>query len=69
MDATKKLLRLPQVIEKTGLSRSTLYSRIKVNAFPRPISLNPAGRGAVAWPFAEVEKWITERIEAARLPL
>ena len=43
----ERLLRLPQVRERTGLGRSSIYSRIAANEFPRPIK---AGRTRqVAW--------------------
>lgn len=57
------LLRLPRVIEMTGLSRSTIYIRIKQGSFPRSVSLGPR---SVAWVRDEVEAWIRERIAASR---
>ncbi|ESZ89342.1 helix-turn-helix transcriptional regulator [Congregibacter litoralis] len=50
-----KVLRLPAVKARTGLSRSTLYLRISNHAFPRPISL---GGRSVGWLEHEVESWI-----------
>ena len=40
-------LRLPAVIEATGLSRSTIYDKMKGGTFPRPVNLSAR---AVAWP-------------------
>jgi prophage regulatory protein len=40
------ILRKPEVLAKTGLSRSTLHARIKENLFVPPISL---GERAVGW--------------------
>ena len=40
------ILRRKQVESRTGLSRSTIYDRIKRGAFPTPISL---GAKAVGW--------------------
>ena len=45
------ILRLPEVKSLTGLSRSTIYLRIKKGTFPPPISL---GARAVGWPSYEV---------------
>lgn len=56
------LLRRPQVEAMTGLSRSTIYDRVRAGTFPAPISL---GARAVAWVEAEVCAWISGRIEAA----
>ena len=53
------LLRLPQVKLRTGLSRSELYRRMAVGAFPAPIKI---GERASAWSSEEVERWMAERI-------
>lgn len=51
-----KILRRNQVVERTGLSRSTIYARISENSFPRPVTLG--GKRAVGWLEAEIELWI-----------
>jgi prophage regulatory protein len=60
---TPAILRRPQVQARIGLSRSTLYDRIRAGTFPAPISL---GGKAVGWIEAEVDAWLTARINAAR---
>ncbi|MGD0903160.1 MAG: AlpA family phage regulatory protein [Terracidiphilus sp.] len=35
----EKILRLPNVLDRTGLSRSTVYLRGTEGRFPRPVSL------------------------------
>lgn len=35
------ILRRKQVEQETGLSRSTIYARIKLGTFPAPIQLGP----------------------------
>jgi prophage regulatory protein len=59
----RKILRLPVVLDRTGLSRSTVYQRVTEGKFPRPVSL---GARAVGWIEAEVEEWIACQIEASR---
>ena len=59
----RKILRLPIVLDRTGLSRSTVYQRVTEGKFPRPVSL---GARAVGWIEAEVEEWIAGQIEASR---
>jgi prophage regulatory protein len=54
-----KLLRLREVTDKTGFSRSTLYLYINQGKFPKPVSL---GENSVAWVESEVDDWIRERI-------
>ncbi|WP_018995158.1 AlpA family transcriptional regulator [Thioalkalivibrio sp. ALJ2] len=61
-----KILRLPSVKARTGLSRSTIYLRIAEGSFPAPI---PLGGRAVGWIEEEVDNWIKERILATRTHL
>lgn len=52
-----RLIRLPEVLNKTGLSRSRLYA---LEDFPRRVRLGERG---VAWVEEEVDEWIRERME------
>jgi len=45
------ILRLPLVKDRTGLSRSSIYVRIKEGTFSEPVNL---GARAVGWPDYEV---------------
>ena len=58
-----KLLRLSEVMERTGVSRSSLYLAINRGAFPKQILI---GSRMVAWIEEEVEGWILERIKRSR---
>ena len=58
-----RFLRLPEVLVRTGLSRSTIYVRLDQGCFPRPVSL---GARTVGWIEAEVDEWMRERIAASR---
>lgn len=58
-----RLIRRPAVEGMTGLSRSSLYDKIRRGEFPAPVSL---GASAVAWVESEVSAWIQTRIEAGR---
>lgn len=55
-----KLLRLPGVIECTGLPRTTLYRYIKQGTFPAPVAL---GTRSIAWKSDEVRAWIESRMK------
>lgn len=57
-----KHLRLPAVIEATGLSRSTIYEKIKDGTFPRPVNLSTR---AVAWPESAIAEWLASRERTA----
>ncbi|MDE0260698.1 MAG: AlpA family transcriptional regulator [Gemmatimonadota bacterium] len=58
-----RILRLPEVQRRTGLSRSTIYVRLDQGRFPKPVSL---GARAVGWIESEVDEWIRERIAESR---
>ena len=60
-----QLLRIPQVLQQTGMKRSTLYALMRDAGFPSPIKLNDSGR-AVAWIQTEIDSWIASRITATR---
>ena len=63
LKAPPRILRLPAVRRRTGLSRSSIYLRISQGRFPKPISL---GKRAVGWVESEVSEWLNQRIEASR---
>lgn len=56
----RRFLRLPDVKRRTGLSKSTLYDRIRAGTFPKPV---PLGGSLSAWVESEVEEWMAARIE------
>ncbi len=56
-ETEEKILRLKSVIEKTGISRSTIYSMIKANRFPKPVCIGIRSSG---WLQSEINNWIEE---------
>jgi len=58
-----KFLRLPQVKQTTGLSKSSIYARIAEGTFPKQIPLGPR---LVVWVESDIQKWISEQVSAAR---
>ena len=52
------LLRLKDLSDLLGLSRSSIYSRLHEGTFPRPIR---AGARAVRWRKADIEAWLAAR--------
>jgi prophage regulatory protein len=60
---TAQLLRLPAVIERVGLSRSSIYRAEAAGAFPRRIKV---GEHATAWLASDIERFIAERVAASR---
>ncbi|MBK8183540.1 MAG: AlpA family transcriptional regulator [Candidatus Competibacteraceae bacterium] len=57
------ILRRKQVEARTGLSRSTIYERIKTGTFPAPVSI---GARAVGWLESEVSSWLAAQIQKSR---
>ena len=61
MDSKKRFIRLSEVIERTGLSKSTIYLYINQAQFPPPLKL---GARVSAWLESEVNQWIEEKISS-----
>ena len=64
MNSVTSILRLPAVMARTGLARSTIYLRISEGNFPKPISLG--GGRAVGWIEMEIDQWLNQQIKASR---
>jgi prophage regulatory protein len=58
-EAQNTIIRLPAVIKKTGLSRSTIYGLLAKNMFPARIQLSPRSMGFLEY---EINAWLDERI-------
>ncbi len=56
-----KILRLPQVIDTTGLSKASIYRLERSGDFPKRVSISP---GAVGWGQFAIQEWIKTRPEA-----
>ena len=56
-----RVLRLHEVLERVGLSKSTLWRYINEGDFPKPIKLGPRASG---WIEEEVDDWIASRPRA-----
>ena len=67
----KRLIRLPEVLSRTGYGRTTIYRKMEDGSFPSSVKLdgrppkNPEAfdSRAVAWIEDEVEQWIESIIE------
>ena len=58
-----RILRIKDVIAKTGISRSGIYAHSSTGDFPAKIFLLQGGT-AVGWIESEIEEWINQRIIA-----
>jgi len=61
IDTSSVVLRLKAVLQRTGLSRATIYRLMNVGEFPRSFKI---GKVASGWLEAEVSAWISERASA-----
>jgi prophage regulatory protein len=57
----RRILRLSDVVDATGESRSTIYKRISEGEFPRPVKL---GTKSVGWVEDEIAAYNEARIAA-----
>jgi prophage regulatory protein len=55
-----RVIRLKEVLDTTGLSRSTVYKYMADGNFPKPVTL---GERCVGWVESEVHDWLLARIE------
>jgi prophage regulatory protein len=60
LEQTMKILQLKQVIDITGLGRSSIYKYVSQGKFPLPLQLTER---RVGWLDSEVKQWIQTRIE------
>lgn len=58
-DTPDRILRLPAVLNRTGLSRSTFYRKVQQGTFPKqvPISIRCAG-----WRESAINEWLKNPI-------
>ena len=61
MTQPTKFLRLPEVVDRVGFSRPSIYRLISAGSFPKPLKL---GARASAWREADIEEWCQSRQEA-----
>lgn len=60
---SERLIRLPEVLTRVGMSRAAWYRAVADDEAPRPVKLTTNGR-TVAWSLREVSEWIEGRLSA-----
>lgn len=53
-----RILRIKEVIQMTGLSRTTIYGYVKNGEFPKQVQLT---KRSVGWKLSEIKNWIDNR--------
>ena len=62
-DRSTYIIRLPKAIEKTGLSRSSIYSLINAGAFAPKIQISIRAIGFLE---SDIDAWIAARVAASK---
>ena len=52
-----RIIRLRTVLDRTGLSRSTLYRQVDLGTFPAPVRI---GDRCTGWYESAVDRWISD---------
>ncbi|MBH1930902.1 helix-turn-helix transcriptional regulator [Serratia rubidaea] len=60
---SNNLLRMSEIMRRTGYGKAWIYRLISQGKFPRPIKI---GSRAIAFVESEVDDWINQRIEESR---
>jgi prophage regulatory protein len=60
--STRLIVRLDGVRFQTGLTKSTIYDKIKEGTFPKPLKL---GARAVGWLQSDINAWIDRCVAKA----
>jgi prophage regulatory protein len=56
----RRILRRPEVEQKTGFKRAHIYNLMKEGKFPKALRL---GVRAVGWDSVEIDQWIADRLQ------
>ena len=59
--ATETLIGRQEVEQMVGLSRSTIYDKMRAGTFPLPLKI---GAKAVRWRMSEIEEWVNSHERA-----
>lgn len=54
-----RFIRMPDLRQKVGLSKSQIYKLIQQGEFPEPVKL---GRKVSVWTDAEIEEWMSKQV-------
>lgn len=56
----KLFIRLPEVRQRVGISKSQIYKLIAQDQFPKPVKVS---HRISCWVVAEVEQWVQEQVD------
>jgi prophage regulatory protein len=53
-----RMLRAPEVMAMTGLSRTSIWRRVRAGTFPAPTEI---GANSIGWPASVITQWLENR--------
>jgi predicted DNA-binding transcriptional regulator AlpA len=56
--ANDRIIRAKEVVEMTGLSRTTIWRMERYKSFPARVSL---GKNSIGWKMSDIQKWLDTR--------
>ena len=54
----ERIIRIKELLDVVGLSRSTIYRSMKKKLFPKPVKLT---EGSIGWKESQINKWMKGR--------
>ena len=63
MTTPNRILRLGSVLERTGLSRSTLYRKIQGGSFPAQVRISER---CIGWRESDIDRWLGNPMHYSR---
>lgn len=59
---TPRIIRLPEVVDRIGMSRGSVYRLMSIGRFPKSVKI---GERAVGWKESDLNAWLESRQHAA----
>lgn len=63
MERHERLIRLPEVLDRVGLKKSTWYARLAAGTAPQPVHVGPR---VVAWPESSIDEFIAGHTQSKK---
>ncbi len=70
----KRLIRLSEVLSRTGFGRTSIYRKMEDGSFPKsvklggpPIDPEAFDSRAIAWVEEEIDQWVEDRISERKM--
>ena len=56
-----RIMRIPEVVELTGLSKTTIWRQVRSGDFPAPVRLGSLATRSIGWREGDVGRWLDSR--------